>query len=122
VRAKPLKRSTSLARTVRLHATFTFELPRWASYAKASAAAQAEWDKMFARLQDHELGHLEIARDEANKVAESLLMQPISEIDRLVTEANDHIRRRQDELDAATNHGAKEGVPLGGVVLDTSVR
>jgi hypothetical protein len=115
----PAGNSTNL--TVVAHANFTYRLPRWTKYAQASKAAQAEWDKMFAKLRAHEDRHLAIAIDEADSLAQDLVGHDIADIATMVTAANRRMQSRQDDLDTDTDHGAKTGVPYGDVVLDTSI-
>ena len=111
--------STNL--TVQAHANLVYKLPRWSKYGNASAAAKAEWDKMFAKLKAHEDRHLAIAVEEADALAQDLVGHDISDIAKMVTAANRRMKNRQDQLDTDTDHGAKAGVPFGDVILDTSI-
>ena len=104
-----------------MHAALVYRLPRWANYAKASAKAKAEWDKMFAKLKAHEDRHLEIAIEEANQLAADLIGQDIGDIPAMVTEANRRMAQRQKDMDDASEHGAKEGVPYGDVIVDLNI-
>ena len=115
----PPGNSTNL--TVNLHAGLRYRLPRWTKYSDASKAAQAEWDKMFAKLRAHEDRHLAIAIEEADSLAQDLVGHEIADIAKMVTAANRSMQKRQDDLDTDTDHGAKAGVPYGDVVLDTSI-
>jgi predicted secreted Zn-dependent protease len=107
--------------TVNLHAGLVYRLPRWTNYQSASAAAKAEWDKMFAKLRDHEDRHLAIAIEEANQLAKDLIGRDIQDIGKMVTAANKRMKTRQDELDADTENGSKAGVQYGDVILDISI-
>lgn len=107
--------------TVTLHANLTLRLPKWKEYDKASAAAKKEWDRMILKLKAHEQRHVDIAAEEAQKLANALVDREISEISEMVTDANKILRARQDDLDTDTEHGAKAGVPFGDVDLDTSI-
>jgi hypothetical protein len=111
--------STNL--TVVAHANLRYRLPRWSKYGNASKAAQAEWDKMFAKLKAHEDRHLAIAIEEADALAQDLVGHDIADIARMVTAANRQMQSRQDKLDSDTDHGAKPGVPFGDVLLDTTI-
>jgi hypothetical protein len=111
--------STNL--TVAAHANLRYRLPRWAKYGDASKAAQAEWDKMFAKLKAHEDRHLAIAIEEADTLAQDLVGRDISDIAKMVTAANRRMQSRQNELDSDTDHGAKPGAPFGDVLLDTTI-
>ena len=111
--------STNL--TVVAHANLVYRLPRWTKYAQASKAAQAEWDRMFEKLKTHEDRHLAIAIEEADALAQDLIGHDIADIATMVTAANARMAKRQKDLDDATDHGAKTGVPYGDVVLDDSI-
>jgi hypothetical protein len=115
----PVGTSTNL--TITMHAGLVYRLPTWTGYSAASAAAKAEWDKMFAKLKAHEDRHLLNAIEEANQVAKDLIGKDISEIGRGVTAANRRMALRQKKLDDDTQHGAKPGVPFGDVILDPTI-
>ncbi len=110
--------------TVNIHANLVRRIPTWSGYAKASAAAKAEWDQMIAKLGAHEDRHVAIAVEEAEQLAKDLMGKEISEIAQLVTDANRRMQQRQDDLDDANNtdHGAKPGVQYGDVNLDTTIK
>lgn len=116
----PVGTSTNL--TVQLHGNLVLRLPEWTNYSSASAAAQREWDRMIAKLTAHEQRHVDIAVEEFDKVAPLLMGKDIDKIVDTVTAANAAAQRRQDQLDADTDHGAKRGVPYGDVFLDTSIQ
>jgi predicted secreted Zn-dependent protease len=97
-------------------------LPKWANYDKASKEAKAEWDRMVAKLKIHEDRHLAIAIEEANQLAADLIGHDIGDISDMVTEANRRMAQRQQDMDDASEHGAKEGVPYGDVVLDITIK
>jgi hypothetical protein len=117
--AIPGGNSTNL--TVNLHGNLVYRLPRWTGYDRASTAAKAEWDRMFAKLRAHEDRHLAIAIEEGDQLASDLIGHDIADIASLVTQANRRMKARQDKLDADTQSGSKPGVPFGDVVLDTSI-
>jgi hypothetical protein len=121
LRAEPIAAGNSTNLTVHLHANLLYRLPRWRGYAGASPAAQAEWDRMFAKLKAHEDRHLAIAIEEAEILAQDLVSHDISDIASMVTAANRRMQARQDDLDHDTDHGAKAGVQYGDVILDTSI-
>jgi len=122
VRADRIPPGNSTNLTVSLHGNLVYRLPRWTKYADASKAAQAEWDRMFAKLKAHEDRHLAIAIEEAENLAQALAGHDIDDIATMVTDANRRMQSRQDDLDTDTDHGAKLGVPYGDVVLDTTIR
>lgn len=115
----PPGNSTDL--TVHLHGNLVYRLPRWTRYDAASPAAKAEWDKMLAKLTTHEDRHLAIAIENGDRLARDLIGCDAADIAAMVTDANAEMQRRQDELDADTDHGAKAGVPYGDVALDPSI-
>jgi hypothetical protein len=107
--------------TVQLRANLTMVLPQWDGYEQASAAAKKEWNRMIAKLREHEQRHVDIAIEEADSLASALIGEPMSKIASMVSAANAKMATRQQELDAKTEHGSKEGVEFGDVVLDTSI-
>src|SRR5581483_10416291 len=50
IRSEPIAAGTSTNLTVKMYAGLIYRLPTWTGYSGASAAAQAEWDRMFAKL------------------------------------------------------------------------
>ncbi len=93
-------------------------MPNWVNYNSASSAKKASWDRMFEKLGIHEDRHVEIAIEEADRLAADLVGKDISKIAPMVTAANKRILKRQQALDRETNHGSKEGVQYGDVILE----
>jgi Bacterial protein of unknown function (DUF922) len=122
LRTDAIPAGTSTNLTVNLHANLRYRLPSWTRYSDASKAAQAEWDKMFAKLKAREDRHLAIAIEEADNLAQALAGHDIADITTMVTAANRRMQSGQVDLDTDTDHGAKSGVPYGDVVLDTTIR
>jgi Bacterial protein of unknown function (DUF922) len=119
--ADPIEAGTSTDLTINLHGNLLYLLPTWTRYANASAAAKAEWDKMFKALTAHEDRHLAIAIEEGNALAKELVGKDIAVIAKRVTAANLRMKQRQDKLDHETQNGSKEGVQYGDVTLDISI-
>jgi hypothetical protein len=115
----PVGKSTNL--TVTLHGNLEFRVAKWMNYAKASAAARKEWDRMIGKLKAHEQRHVDIAIEEFDKVASGLIGKDIDQIVPMVTAANTATVKRQKKLDADTKYGSKKSVPCGDVFLDTSI-
>jgi predicted secreted Zn-dependent protease len=122
LRTERLQNVKSPEVTVKLFANLQFILPQWEGYDQASPAARAEWDRMLGTLRVHEQRHLDIAIEEANSLAVTLVGEPISKIASMVTAANREMARRQRELDNDTESGSKAGVQYGGVSLDTTIQ
>jgi hypothetical protein len=122
IRAEEIPVGTSTNLTIKLHAGLVYRLPTWTQYSKASSAAKAAWDVMFAKLKAHEDRHLAIAIEEANRLAKELIGKDIAVIGPRVTVANRQMFERQKKLDGETDHGARVGVQFGDVILDTSVQ
>ena len=121
LRADRLRNIRTPTVTVHLHANLVFVLPEWKGYDAASAKVKAEWDRMIAKLRIHEQRHVDIAIEEADRLAAALIGEPISRIASLVTRANATMSQRQRKLDKDTKNGSKPGVPYGDVILDTSI-
>lgn len=115
--AEHIHTGTSTNLTVTLHAHLVHRLPTWTGYAKASQADKDEWDKMVGFLKIHEDRHLQFSIEGGDQLARDLIGHDISDIKQMVKDANDSIQAKQDELDDDTDHGAKEGVPYGDVIL-----
>ena len=100
---------------VTITASPTIAMPEWPGYARASAAEQAEWDRMFAALTRHEDAHHGVYRRVANNFRTMLRrMRGLTE-DRLRTEFEDFLGRVTDEqraYDQRTRNGANQGVTL----------
>lgn len=107
--------------TIHLHANLVFILPRWEGYDAASSHAKAEWDRMVGKLLIHEQRHVDIAIEEADRLAAALIGGPMSRIATMVTRANATMAQRQQDLDRDTEHGSKSGVQYGDVILNTSI-
>ncbi len=124
LRVAAIKPGKSTNLTITLHGGLVRRLPTWTGYAKASAAAKAEWDRMVRKLAAHEDRHVQIAVEEAEQLAKDLVGHEIDDIQQMVQDAGARMQQRQDDLDAPTNtdHGAKEGVPYGDVFLDFSIK
>jgi hypothetical protein len=121
LRSTPIPVGTSTNLTVELHGNLVLRLPEWTNESSASRKAQAEWDRMITKLKEHEQRHVDIAIEEFDKVGPLLVGKDIDQIVATVTAANAAAKKRQDDLDAATDHGAKKGVQYGDVFLDTSI-
>lgn len=121
LRSVPIPVGTSTNLTVELHGNLVLRLPEWTNASSASAAAQAEWNRMLTKLRAHEQRHVDIAIEEFDKVGPALVGKDIDQIVSTVTAANAAAKKRQDDLDTATDHGSKKGVPYGDVFLDTSI-
>ena len=124
LRTDPIAPGNTTQLTVNVHANLVRRLPTWTGYARASAAAKAEWDQMVRKLGAHEDRHVAIAIEEADRLAQDLIGKEISDIAQSVTDANARMQRRQDDLDSAANtdHGAKPGVQYGDVNLDITIK
>jgi hypothetical protein len=121
LRVDEIPRGNSTDLTIKLRGNLIYRLPRWLGYEKASTAAKAEWDRMFAKLRAHEDRHLEIAIEEGDQLAADLVGHDIADIAKMVTAANRRMAQRQQKLDTDTQSGSKPGVQYGDVILDTSI-
>ncbi|HEY5909322.1 MAG TPA: DUF922 domain-containing protein [Verrucomicrobiae bacterium] len=122
LRSDAIPSGTSTNLTVKLHGNLLKRLPKWIGYASASAAAKKEWDRMLGKLEAHEQRHMEIAIEHGDALAQDLIGKDIDQIAKMVTARNAQMAKDQKKLDAATDHGKKQGVPYGDVFLDTSIK
>jgi len=121
LRADPIPAGNSTNLTVKLHGNLQLRLPTWSNYSSASAAAQAEWDRMIGKLRAHEQRHMDIAIQHGDQLAQDLVGNDIGVIAKMVTDRNKQMAADQKQLDDDTDHGAKAGVPYGDVSLDTTI-
>jgi hypothetical protein len=115
-----IPRDFASSHTVTLSAILVRRLPQWKQYDSARGPEKAAWNHMFRKLTDHEDRHVEIAVEEAVKLAGALIGQTTVEATRTVAAANRRLQSRQKQLDDETEHGAKAGVKYGDVILDLS--
>lgn len=104
---------------VTLHGNLVLRIVEWVEYGQASVKAKANWDAMIAKLKIHENKHLSNAVEAAEKCRNDLIGKEILQMPGIVTKANAALKSVQDALDTATDHGTKENVPFGDVLLDT---
>ncbi len=100
---------------IRLAPSYIIRMPTWAGYNKAPKACQDEWDRMYAKLQEHEDGHRQIHQDtldsiekffgKATDYSEKQLKADYAKL----TKAG---QTNQDKFDTSTGHGSKKGVEL----------
>ncbi|WP_342078104.1 DUF922 domain-containing protein [Yoonia sp. SS1-5] len=80
-------------------------MPRLEDPGRLTAAEQAEWDRMYAALLDHEMGHVTIGRDTALAIKAA-----DCKVDSQAYDAE--FRAAQKAYDARTNHGIDTGATL----------
>jgi hypothetical protein len=110
----------SSSHSVTLSANLVRRLPHWKEYDKARQSEKEAWTRMFRKLTDHEDRHVEIAVEEARKLADDLIGQTTTQATKSVRAANRRLEARQKKLDDETDHGAKPGVKYGDVIMDLS--
>ncbi len=102
--------------SVRLKVAGEILMPKWTNEAAAPAALQQRWQAYYAALQQHEEGHVQHGNELAVLVREKFLgvsnfpcAQAASlaqtEFDSVYT----HLKNRDKEYDARTQHGASQG-------------
>jgi predicted secreted Zn-dependent protease len=90
--------------------------PRWSNRGSGSPLAQ-RWDKYLAALDEHEVGHLQIARRAAREIHERLSELNLARTCPLLKESIDskgralldQFRSEGAEYDRQTKHGASQG-------------
>jgi hypothetical protein len=108
------------SQSVTLSAHLIRRLPSWRELEanNVKPAEKTAWQKMLRKLIEHEERHVAIAVEEASKLADKLVGKTLKQGHEAVTAANSVMSSRQAKLDHDTNHGAKEGVDYGDVILD----
>jgi predicted secreted Zn-dependent protease len=101
---------------VRVRLDAEVSLPRWDPPAAAAPALRAAWDAMAAGLRVHEEGHVEIARDAARAIHDTLAAFTAPTCDGIDAAANAAATRenaravtRGRDYDRETGHGRTQG-------------
>ena len=89
------------------------KLPRWANRDAAPASAQGEWDRLIARLTDHEGGHVRIGQSAADAVERAVRdTVPGGSCQDVAARAKGRadailalLPQQQQDYDVRTNHG-----------------
>lgn len=78
---------------------------------------------MAPKLEAHEQRHVDIAVEEADRVAADLAVKSVDDMVPTINAGNARMQQRQNDLDSPNNsdHGAKPHVTYGGVFLDTTI-
>lgn len=121
LRSERISVGTSTDLSISLHGNLEMRVAVWKNYSKASAAAKKEWNRMIGKLTAHEQRHMDIAIEEFNKVATSLVGKDIGKISHAVTTTNAKVKKRQKKMDKETDHGEKKDVQYGDVSLNRSI-
>jgi predicted secreted Zn-dependent protease len=100
---------------VTITASPTIQMPRWTGLAGASAAEQAEWNRMSAALTNHENAHHEVYRRAATRFRNDLRRKRGLTQEQMQTEFENFLGRvnnEQQAYDRRTRNGANDGVTL----------
>jgi predicted secreted Zn-dependent protease len=79
--------------------TITVTMPSWPGAAKVSTEAQAEWDRAYKELEDHEQEHVNIVHEQLEGLAESLIGKSKKEADEAFKEALANLQTASDGID-----------------------
>jgi len=102
--------------------TITVTLPRWIPPTNAPPNLKQTWNRYLAALEKHEAGHVEMALAAVasqHKQVQQIGNWPHCEtlrqkVDGLARQILDEFRRRDEEYDRLTQHGARQGAFLPG--------
>lgn len=101
--------------SVTVRAKPLIQMPKWAGHAAATKAEQASWDKMYKALEGHERNHHELflkGSEEWATYLEALDPFDVKAVKKMWSEFNKNMQKGQDDYDAFSKHGQKEGVVL----------
>jgi predicted secreted Zn-dependent protease len=90
---------------------YTYEMPVWTDKSSASPEAQAEWDRWYAALEEHEKGHYEATAWMFDCEADLIGMDPAeaeAQFGKFVYDA----QQASDRYDADTDHGRNTGTNM----------
>ena len=95
---------------------YTITMPNWVDKSSASWEAQAEWDRWYAALEQHERGHIDATAWMFDNLDESLLGLSPTEAEGQFGKFAYDAQRASDQYDDETNHGLNYGT-----VMDVSI-
>jgi predicted secreted Zn-dependent protease len=104
-----------LVTEVRLKPSYLIRMPVWAGYNKAPNACQKEWDRMWAKLEEHEDGHRQIHQDTLDTIEKFFNKAsdyPEKQLKADFAKMSKAGQTNQDKFDTSTGHGSKKGVEL----------
>lgn len=102
---------------VDLDVALTVTLPEWTRAANRPAAEQAEWERVLNVLREHEDGHIDIYRREANRIYRSLLRASPRTIEQVFEQGKARANQLQVAYDRTTNHGRNQRGRHGNAII-----
>lgn len=103
---------------VTVHCHLAVQMPNWVGYSSASPEAQAEWDRWYGALEEHEYGHLKIAEATFTDLEAEMLGKPRAEADAAFEAAKAKAKTDSDAYDASNGHGL---TATNSTVLDQNI-
>ena len=100
---------------VNLKPTYTIQMPDWSGYSDAPDKCKKEWDRMWAKLDEHEDGHRQVHEDTLTDIQDFLKDQEDLSEKQLKSEIAKRLKdmqTNQDKFDTSTGNGSKKGVEL----------
>lgn len=87
-------------------------MPRWPGYTTASAAERREWDRFWAALHQHELGHVDLVKSQLCGIDAQLLGESADSARQIWDNALDALRSANEAYDLETDHGRAQGTVI----------
>jgi len=92
-------------------------MPMWADQDSASPEAQAEWNRFWQALKDHEDGHARLVEQHLDGIEQQLIGKSPTDAATHWQNALNALQQASDDYDNSTNHGIATGT-----TLDTSIQ
>jgi predicted secreted Zn-dependent protease len=96
--------------TVNVRITVT--MPGWPGLKNQSKAVRKEWRRFWKALREHELGHVNIAKEKLKNFADNLQGLTEEEAKNILKHKKKELQDASDAYDAKTDHGRKEGTEI----------
>lgn len=102
----------------RLRISITVSMPIWTGYRRANDAEKAEWDRFYAALLEHEVGHYQRFADAAQGMYDAIVEAPPEDMARVAESEWTAIMSNQQSYDSSTNHGVRQQTSHGTTVIN----
>jgi predicted secreted Zn-dependent protease len=106
-------------KSVAVTISITYTMPRWIDYSSTSSSMQEKWNVFFTRLQEHEEGHANLAKDASRDIEReigNMKRRSCQELNQAANESGHDLMRKldaaSDAYDARTNHGILQDAVL----------
>lgn len=91
---------------------WTITMPQWDGYDAASDSAKGEWDRFYAALEAHEMGHLALADQYLRELDQQMIGKTVDEAKSVFESTLQALQAESDAYDHRTDHGRNDGTNI----------